>query len=330
VAARDVTMKADLPRITVITPSYQQAAFLERTIRSVLSQNYPNLEYIVIDGGSTDESVGIIQKYASQLAYWVSERDAGQADAINKGFRKATGELVVWINSDDLLLPGALEIAAKYHTLHPASILLADVINFQDGQSRGYCTGQYNVTVESLLTLWNPTGFWHQPGSFVPRSRMDRAPELDVTLDCHFDREWMCRLLAGRDDVVYIHEATAAFRLQPDSKTCSKHPKAVAELGEICGRFAESLPPAERSFIPAGVELVQANYYVSPEYPAFWNRAQAFHHMMKAVRHSWRTLGRGYFFRIVIKLITPHGFTNLVARRIIRNHGFRDLPPGCS
>jgi hypothetical protein len=140
----------------------------------------------------------------------------------------------------------------------------------------------------------------------------------------------MCRLLAAHDEIVYIHQPTAAFRLQPDSKTCSKFPRAVAELREICARFAESLPPAERDFVPAGIELVQANYLLSPEYPAYWNRAQALHHLIKAARHSLRTLGRAYFFRLVLKLITPQGFTNLVARQILRNHGQRPLPPGYS
>src|SRR5438309_6203079 len=101
------------PRITIVTPSYNQGRFLEETIRSVLLQGYPNLEYMVIDAASTDESVEIIRKYERWLAYWVSEKDRGQTHAINKGLAKATGEIFSYLNSDDLLAPGALAAVAE-------------------------------------------------------------------------------------------------------------------------------------------------------------------------------------------------------------------------
>ena len=98
-----------LPKISTVTPSFNQGKFLEKTILSVLEQGYPNLEYIIIDGGSSDESVDIIKKYADRLNYWVSEADRGQSHAINKGFERATGEIFGWLNSDDWYHPGALQ-----------------------------------------------------------------------------------------------------------------------------------------------------------------------------------------------------------------------------
>src|SRR5215203_4153623 len=97
-----------LPKITIVTPSFNQSDYLEETIVSVLSQNYPNLEYILIDGGSTDQSLDIIQKYKSSFTYWVSEKDSGQSEALNKGLRRATSEILTWLNSDDVYMPGVL------------------------------------------------------------------------------------------------------------------------------------------------------------------------------------------------------------------------------
>src|SRR3954465_6763136 len=115
----------DLPRITVVTPSFNQAAYIGETIESVLNQEYPNLEYFVVDGGSTDASVEIIKSYADRLTWWTSERDSGQSEAIEKGFARATDVLGNWINSDDLLFPGALHTIARAWQTNPSAALYA-------------------------------------------------------------------------------------------------------------------------------------------------------------------------------------------------------------
>src|SRR5882672_2272557 len=124
------------PKVTIVTPSYNQGEFLEETIRSVLLQGYPNLEYIIIDGGSTDRSVEIIRRYEKWLAHWVSERDRGQSDAINKGFSRSTGDICAYLNSDDVYLPHALLSVARLFEKHPDAALLYGDCQLIDESSR--------------------------------------------------------------------------------------------------------------------------------------------------------------------------------------------------
>jgi len=160
---RDVDPR--LPVISIVTPSYNQVQFLEETILSVLNQDYPNIEYIVIDGGSTDGSVDIIRKYADRLAYWVSEPDRGQAHAINKGFARATGDLLGWLNSDDLYLPGALSAVAEAYADNPGCLIAANVINFDEHTGAEQLVRQSGITLARFIGFWSePRPVWHQPG----------------------------------------------------------------------------------------------------------------------------------------------------------------------
>ena len=127
--------KQTYPKISIVTPSFNQGKYIEQTIQSVLDQDYPNLEYIIIDGGSTDETVEIIKKYEHKIHYWVSEPDKGQTDGINKGFAKCTGEIFNWINSDDYYEPGTFYKLAKLFTEHPyVDVVCGKEWSFNDGK----------------------------------------------------------------------------------------------------------------------------------------------------------------------------------------------------
>ncbi|MEJ2647389.1 MAG: glycosyltransferase family 2 protein [Sedimentisphaerales bacterium] len=208
------------PRISIVTPSYNQGSFLEETIRSVLLQGYPNLEYIVIDGGSTDDSVKIIKKYSSWLDFWISEPDKGQSNAINKGMLKCTGDIFNWINADDMLYPGALQAIAKAWLKNPAAIIAGPVINFYTNGTENQVDPN-NLTLENFLNIkkakenrWN----WHQPGTFLPLEQVKNVGGLKEDLHFSMDHILMIELLQICK-VTYVPEVLAKFRLHKNSKT---------------------------------------------------------------------------------------------------------------
>jgi len=177
-----------LPKISVVTPSFNQGRFLEQTILSVLGQGYVNLEYIVVDGGSADDSVDIIRKYAGRIAYWVSEKDHGQADALNKGFAKASGEILCWINSDDFLLPGALlRLAAEFR--EEDDLIYGACLSFSE---TGYkCV--VNRPPEHDYRKLCLSDYIVQPSSFWRRQLWEKTGPLDTSLHYAFDWEWYLR-----------------------------------------------------------------------------------------------------------------------------------------
>ncbi|MFH1777637.1 MAG: glycosyltransferase family 2 protein [Candidatus Omnitrophota bacterium] len=203
-------------KISVITPSYNQARFLETTILSVLNQNYAELEYIIIDGGSDDRSIEIIKKYEKHLSYWVSEKDNGQSEAINKGFKRATGDIVGWINSDDFYAPGCFEkVVAAFEKDDTIGIIYGDnnVIDENGNFIRRYAVS--NISLDRLLH-GNPNVV--QPGSFYKKSFLERTGLLDESLRYVMDYELWLRLLE-MSQACHIPENLASFRWHRGSKT---------------------------------------------------------------------------------------------------------------
>lgn len=217
------------PKITVITPSFNQATFLERTIQSVISQNYPNLEYIIFDGGSTDGSIEIIKKYEDQISFWNSERDCGPADAINKGLRMATGEIIGWLNSDDVYTSNSLFRAAEKF-IEGADVvyghaLYVDRDDIPIAMDHGYQKTKiylgYQQTFEQTIKYWETVYMIPQPTVFWRSDIMDKYGGLNEKYKYIFDYEYFLRLTQNGVYFTLIDEVQALYRIHNESKTSS-------------------------------------------------------------------------------------------------------------
>ena len=182
------------PRISIVTPSYNQARYIEETTRSVLLQRYPNLEYFVVDGGSTDGSVEVIRRYERWITWWVSERDRGQSHAINKGFARATGEVFAWLNSDDYYLPGALEAVARAWATGDGPAVYVGRGMAVDDEGRTLQTSTPRALELDSIVQWGEHCLF-QPACFFPRSAYRDAGGLDEGLHYAMDMDLWLKLL---------------------------------------------------------------------------------------------------------------------------------------
>lgn len=206
------------PKISIVTPSFNQAQFLERTIRSVLDQNYPNLEYIIIDGGSTDGSVEIIKRYEERLAYWVSEKDRGQSHALNKGFERATGDIIGWLNSDDLYCTGALAAVAEASARNSEDEAWYGGIYIADAEDR-ILDALWPLDPDPAYTIFVALDI-HQQALFWKQDLMQRVGVTDESLHFAMDWDFIIRLLlAGRFRRIKQH--LGIFRLHEEAKTAN-------------------------------------------------------------------------------------------------------------
>jgi glycosyltransferase involved in cell wall biosynthesis len=280
--------------VSVVSPSFNQAQYLETAIRSVIDQEYPRIEYLLIDGGSTDGSVDIIKRYQDRIAYWTSEPDAGQADAINKGLKRATGEIVAWINSDDVYLPGAIAQAAAVFNKHPdIGMVYADGI-MVDHELKILDRHTYpQVDVTDLLSF----EVILQPTVFMRREALEAVGYLDPSYDLILDHELWVRI-ASRYPVLHVPAFWALERTHPQAKTIAQAGAFVDEAERLIEWAAKDealgeIVRAEGNRIRAGLNVFAARRLIDAgEY------APAFRRLMTAARLHPRTVLR-YWYKVI-------------------------------
>jgi len=265
---------SDLPLVSIVTPSFNQAPFLEQTIRSVLEQDYPRIEYMIVDGGSTDGSVDIIRKYADRFAWWISEKDSGQAEAINKGLRRARGEIVAWLNSDDVYLPGAVSAAVQAFEQKPQAGLVYGNVLAVDEMNRPLNLLRYGDWGLAGLMEFRIIG---QPSVFMRHQVLEQTGFLDPSYHFLLDHQLWLRLaqIAGMD---YLPKTLAEARFHRESKNVAR----AAEFGEEIHRIVNWMgvqPDLALLFsknearIHAGAARLEAFYLLDGGQPAASLRA---------------------------------------------------------
>lgn len=226
------------PKISIVTPSYNQAQFLERTILSVLNQNYPNLEYIIIDGGSTDGSVEIIKKYKKYLAYWVSEKDRGQSHALNKGFEKSSGDILAWINSDDLYLPLTFFTINKTFCSNPEMDIIFGNSYFIDVQDK--IISELRFTKLNLSNLLFEGICFAQETTFWTKDIYNKVGGISSHYQFCMDFDLFTRIV-NEGNLIFVRKYIAATRIHKDSKTSTMINICHIEHREIINRHIKQM-----------------------------------------------------------------------------------------
>lgn len=252
------------PLVSIVTPSYNQGRFIRETIVSVLSQDYPRVEYWIIDGGSTDNTLDILREYDSDPRFnWLSEHDRGQSDAINRGLARCSGELFMWLNTDDLLLPGALRhIADTWLAGEGAAIIYGrGRLIDEHGQDLGYCPAQSSqMTLEQILRM---RFSFVQPATCAPTAAVRAVGGVDPSLHYAMDFDLWIKL-AMRLPIRYAPFDLALFRLHPTSKTVSLSKRFIEDVTAVFDRAAQAqlLPPRQAR---ARAYIFAAGTYLTPE-----------------------------------------------------------------
>lgn len=225
-----------LPKISIVTPSFNQGQYIEETIVSIIGQGYANLEYIIIDGGSTDNTVEVIKKYEQHITYWVSEKDKGQSDAINKGLKMATGDIVAWLNSDDIYTDGALQAIADAFLANPdAGIAYGDVESFfPDGRKEVWANKFEPADFFSRVSI-------HQPAVFWKRNLHETFGYIDESFYYLMDYDFWARIFFNTPSV-RVDKILALFRVHDSAKTGNNPIGLYDDYRRVISRMVRSLP----------------------------------------------------------------------------------------
>ena len=263
------------PLVSIITPSFNQARYIEATIRSVLSQDYPNIEYIIVDGGSTDETVAIIKKHTLEsdsllsvqkqasaiqsrsIAWWVSEKDKGQTDAINTGFARATGQILAWLNSDDTYEPGAISAAVKYLQEHPEVGMVYGDCNYINEDGR--VIGKFGSAQTDYRLLRQGYAHIPQQTMFFRADLWKQVGPLDPSFYFAMDYDLWTRL-AARTVLQYVPQLWANFRLHTSGKTIAADDRCWPEMIRVHYRDGGSF-----------FAVIVAKYYIRKLIAPLWN-----------------------------------------------------------
>lgn len=205
-----------LPRISIVTPSLNQSKYISETIESILSQDYPDLEYVIVDGGSSDGTVEIIRRYESRLSYWISEPDTGQSDAIMKGFNRCSGELFAWVNSDDVLLPGYLQAVARCYIEDECPDIVTANVAYIDGQGR--ITRYVRMPRQSRFFFFRGVSHSSAPAIFFKSSLFRFVGGVNLNLHSCMDFDIWVRMMQKGARVAHIPRLLGAFRWHPGNK----------------------------------------------------------------------------------------------------------------
>jgi glycosyltransferase involved in cell wall biosynthesis len=230
----------ELPKISIITPSYNQGHFIEETILSVLNQNYHNLEYIIIDGGSTDNTVNIIKKYEKHISYWVSEKDNGQCNALNKGLAKATGQIIGWINSDDIYFEGTFNKCAQLFKKNPTTdVLFGNYICIDE--SGRVIHNRKEITYDFNISLWTKECHHANLAGFFRRKCFDTCGYFREDLHMSMDFELYLRFAYNGCKFLHLNSYLGAYRFHSESKSVLAFQKALKENDMVFSEYLNKL-----------------------------------------------------------------------------------------